>query len=337
MPNPEEKARRNERHRQQARARKSRHRRDRELVSPDASSSLGLRIADLARAMRTAGVSTPLTVEQAMAWKRDPDSAPDWLATLRGELLARAAVKEYQEQQEREKYELRRLAHETSAREKLRGGRFFFNREEREFVQDLTYHASVELLRGATAAGLDDLELTALRVYRIDPDDHATWHLHLDGCDGEGGRHCGERIEDMRVTRRVDALIESVQKETAAREWSVGQAVCAWYGTRLGRIVKINKVTVKVRMIGNRSRDGNDVIDKNLDPRYITPVPRTAPTVPEVGDMVTLRDYGGHTRSARVTEVDTPLFEAEYTLKSKQLRRRWFDPFSLQNENDPAE
>lgn len=326
---PEEKARRVEGRLRQKRARKEKQHRDRLLVPTEVSARLGLRVAELARAMRTAGVTTPLTPAQVASWQRDPDSVPDWLAALRGDQLARAAEKEYQNHLEEEKWRLRALVREQSAVEKLREGRRFFNREERAVVQGIAYQASINLVWGMSSDDLNDLELRALEIYHIDPDNHATWDLHLDGCDGLGVRHCDERVEEMRLARRVDALIESVHKETAAREWSVGQPVSAWYGSRVGRIIKINKVTVKVRMVGNQMRDGNALIEKNLDPRYITTVPETVPATPEVGDTVTLRDHRGHIRVALVTAVDTPLFEAEYTLRSKEVRKVWFDPLAL--------
>jgi hypothetical protein len=44
---------------------------------------------------------------------------------------------------------------------------------------------------------------------------------------------------------------------------------------------------------------------------------------------VVIRDHGGHVRHARVTEVDGPLFEAAYSLKSGQWRSAWFDVLAL--------
>lgn len=323
---PEEKARRAEYRIRQKRARKERQKRDRSLVPVEVSARLGLRVAVMASAMRAAGIDIPLTTENVASWQNDPESIPDWLATLRGDQLARAAEKEYQNHLEEEKWRLRALVREQSVMEKLRSGGSFFNREEREFVRGIAYQASEYLVSGE---GLNDWELAALKVYRVDPNNHATWDLHLNGCDGLGSSHCHERMEEMRLARRVESLIESVHKETAAREWSVGQRVSAWYGNRVGRIVKINKVTVKVRMVGNQMRDGNSLIEKNLDPRYITTVPENVPKTPKVGDTVKLRDHRGHTRVALVVEVDSPLFEVEYALKSKEIRRAWFDPLAL--------
>jgi hypothetical protein len=40
-------------------------------------------------------------------------------------------------------------------------------------------------------------------------------------------------------------------------------------------------------------------------------------------------DHGGHVRHARVAEVDGPLFEASYSLKSGQWRSAWFDVLAL--------
>ena len=46
-------------------------------------------------------------------------------------------------------------------------------------------------------------------------------------------------------------------------------------------------------------------------------------------EAVVIRDHGGHMRDARVVEVDGPLFEATYSLKSGQWRSAWFDVLAL--------
>jgi hypothetical protein len=133
-------------------------------------------------------------------------------------------------------------------------------------------------------------------------------------------------MEQLRAQRRVDALIESVAKETTLRDLHLtpSQFVTTWHGARVGLVIKVNKVTVKIRMIGGR--DGrNTIVEKNLDPRYVEPVPDGLPSPPKPGDEVVVRDHGGHARHARVIEVDGPLFEATYCLISGQWRSGWFD------------
>ena len=72
-----------------------------------------------------------------------------------------------------------------------------------------------------------------------------------------------------------------------------------------------------------------DRVERGFDRRYVQRAPDTLPAPPSVGDTVTLRDHGGYTRVAEVVEVDGPLFEATYALKSKQWRCGWFDVVAL--------
>jgi hypothetical protein len=139
------------------------------------------------------------------------------------------------------------------------------------------------------------------------------------------------RLEQMRAERRVDALIDSVAKETALRDLALtpGQFVTTWHGARVGLVVKVNKVSVKVRMIGGRG-DRHAVVEKNLDPRYVERAAPSLPAPPNSGAEVVFSDHGGHIRRARVVEVDGPLFEATYSLKSGQWRSGWFDVAALQ-------
>ncbi len=110
---------------------------------------------------------------------------------------------------------------------------------------------------------------------------------------------------------------------------TVGQFVTTWHGARVGQVVKVNKVTVKVRMIGGRD-DRNAVVEKNLDPRYVELAPNSLPAPPKPGSEVVVRDHGGYVRAARVIETDGPLFEATYSLKSGQWRSGWFDVAAIQ-------
>lgn len=146
-----------------------------------------------------------------------------------------------------------------------------------------------------------------------------------------GPEHCVIRLEQIRAERRVDALIDSVAKETALGDLVLepGQFVTTWNGARVGVVVKVNKVSVKVRQVGGRA-DRNAVVEKNLDPRYVQRAAASLPAPPGVGVEVVVRDHSGHIRRAEVVEVDGPLFEATYTLKSGQRRSGWFDLAALQ-------
>jgi hypothetical protein len=291
---------------------------------------LDLPVGALAQAMRAAGVHEQITEAQAKGWNTDPESVPEWLAVLRGERLARAAEQEYRREQAAERRQLRELAAEQSALAKVKAGKTRFSDEEWLYVQDWAFRAVKELVRNrGDVTGMDE---QVLRLAGIDAGDHSTWPLHAGGCDGGGSVHCTARVGELHARRRADALIESVAKEAAVRELALspGQFVTTWHGSRVGTVVKVNKVTVKVRMVGDRTRDGNTLVEKNLDPRYLSPAPDSLPALPKPGDEVVLRDHGGHTRQARVIESDGPLFEASYSLKSGQWRSGWFDLTAIQ-------
>jgi hypothetical protein len=291
---------------------------------------LGIPVAAIAGAMRAAGVTAQITEAQVRRWTADPDTAPQWLVLLRSERLASAAGLEYRRHREAERRERRELAVKQSALAKVQAGKRRFSDDEWLYVQDWAFSAAKDLVRGGEV-GVDEFDRQVLSAVGVDADDHWTWPVHAGGCDGVGSEHCWARMEQMRAARRVDALIESVAKETALREsaFSPGQFVTTWRGSRVGLVVKVNKVTVKVRMIGGRE-DGNVVLEKNIDPRYVHPAAASLPALPTAGDEVVLRDRGGHVRQARVVEVDGPLFEATYSLKSGQWRSGWFDLLALQ-------
>lgn len=319
-----------ERHRRK-RARAERRRRDRALAPVTVAQRLGIPVADLARAMRSAGVHEQLTEAQARDWTTAPETAPEWLTVLRGDRLARAAEQEYRRQQDNEQRELRELTAEQSALEKVEAGGKRFSDSEWLYVQDWAFRAARDLVRGSSDVEADDFGRRVLLAVGVDAEDHATWPVHARGCDGEGDAHCWMRMEEMRAKRRADARIESVAKETAVRELALvpGHFVATWHGRRVGVVVKVNKVTVKVRMIGGRD-DRNAPVERNLDPRYISPAPQSLPTPPAPGDSVVLRDHGGNLRQAQVIEAGGPLFEATYSLKSGQWRSGWFDLLALQ-------
>lgn len=204
-------------------------------------------------------------------------------------------------------------------------------KEEWAYVEDWAFRASKWLLEEPDPEVGEEAE-QVLRLIGVKVDDHRTWWLHIGGCDQQGTAPCRVRIDEMRAERRAEALLDSIAKETALREprMRVGAYVTAWSGRRIGQIVKINKVSVKVRMIGSRE-DGHVITEKNLDPRYVSVVHEHFRAVPEVDDEVVLRDHGGYTRSARVVTVDGPLFEASYSIKNGEWRSAWFDVLCLKS------
>lgn len=317
--------------RQRQETRAARRRADRALVPVVAAQQLGIKVGVLANAMRAAGVSTAITPTQAQQWANDPETAPQWLMQLLGERMAAAAQAEYGRQQDAEQQERRVLAAEQSALAKVRAGKRRFNDDEWVWVQDWAFRAAKELVRGWGEFDVTEFERQVLRAVGVDPDNHHTWPVHAGGCDGVGTDHCAVRLDQIRAERRVDALIDSVAKETALGHLALtaGQFVTTWHGARVGVVVKVNKVSVKVRMVGGRA-DRNTVVEKNLDPRYVERAAASLPAPPAAGDEVIVRDHSGHIRRAEVVEVDGPLFEAAYALKSGQWRSGWFDVAALQ-------
>jgi hypothetical protein len=291
-----------------ATAAKSAARRARRKAAVD-DQRLGIPVADLARAMRAAGLHDQLTEAQAKGWTADPETAPEWFAVLRGERPARAAGREYRRQQEAGQRELLELAAGQSAWAKVQAGKRWFSGVEWPYAQDWAFRAAKELVRTGPDREVSDEERQVLRAVGAGADDHATWPVHAGGCDGEGREHCAVRIEQMRASRRADALIESVAKETALRDLAVssGMFVTCWHGSRVGLVVKTstNKVTVRVRLIGGQG-DRHAVAGKNLDPRYAQLAPASLPAPPTPGGEVVLRDHGGHIRQASVAGVDGP-------------------------------
>ena len=318
------------RRRQRKRARAQHREEDRALVPVVVSQRLGIPVADAARAMHAAGATVPLTVRQAEEWASDPGLAPEWLSGLWGERIARAAQQEYHREQQREQQAMRELAVEQSALEKVKAGKRRFTDDELLLVEGWAFDAAKDLVRGEPGGEVSDFDYRVLRVFGVDPEDHETWPVHAGGCDGEGALHCAERIEQVRAQRRADALTESVARETALREagFSPGQVVAVWHGHRIGVVVKVNKVSVKVRLVGGQ-RDQYALLEKNLDPRHVHPAPEPLPQPPLPDEDVVIRDHGGHVRHARVAIVDGSLFEATYSLKSGQRRSAWFDVLAL--------
>lgn len=96
-------------------------RRDRELVTGDVAQILGLTIAEVAQAMRAAGVTERLTASEAKTWANGVDM-PEWLGVLHGERLARAAKEEHRKQQAEKDRQLRELMAEEGAISKVRSG-----------------------------------------------------------------------------------------------------------------------------------------------------------------------------------------------------------------------
>ena len=306
---------------------------DRALCPGEVSARLGMKIFSVAAAMRAAGVEEQLTLEQAEQWMTDLETAPDWFTGLIGERLAAAAIAEFERVRAEEEWQMEFLLIEKSAADKVASGTGRFTGEEWDYVLDWAYQVERQIFKNGPGVDISDYERQLLRLVGVDPDNHETWELHTRGCDGIGAAHCQIRIEK----KRVESLLDSIAKETTLKELGFvpGETITTWNGARVGVVVKTNRVTVKIRTTGTRSK-GYVPVERNVDPRYVQRATDAVPATPAVGDAVTIRDYGGHVRTVTVVATDGPLFEATYVLKSKQCRRVWFDVTMLQAAKEPV-
>lgn len=160
-----------------------RRRRDRALAAVVVAGRLGIPVADLARAMRAAGVAHQLTEAQAKGWISDPDTAPEWFTTLLGERLARAAEVEYRRQRAEEQRQLRQLAVEQSALAKVQAGKRRFSDAEWVFVHDWAFRAAKDLVRDGPEGEAADFDRQVLGGINW-----SSQHLDLEVCDGTAKR-----------------------------------------------------------------------------------------------------------------------------------------------------
>lgn len=90
---------------------------DRALCPVTVSNVLGLRVAEVAQAMREAGETTALTVSMAKAWKAGTVEMPDWLSGLYAERMARDARRELSRKDAELRHEVDKLVAEHRAKD----------------------------------------------------------------------------------------------------------------------------------------------------------------------------------------------------------------------------
>ncbi|MGI5239362.1 hypothetical protein [Dactylosporangium sp. CA-139066] len=138
-----------------------------------------MKVHEIARWMRGAGVTATLAPQQATAWTVDPRNAPEW-----------QAERAYRERRADIEYEHRMLnLTEKVAKRLLAGAKHFRNPDAELIAQDMALRASKELCRAHTEVCgkiipelLSDLDIAALRWAGIDPGDHSTWIVHRGDC-----------------------------------------------------------------------------------------------------------------------------------------------------------
>lgn len=82
---------------------------DRALCPVSTASVMQMKVHEIARWMREAGVAGPLTPQNAKAWKADARAAPDWFISLLAEKASRDAEREHRERQRDIEYEHRQV------------------------------------------------------------------------------------------------------------------------------------------------------------------------------------------------------------------------------------
>lgn len=159
---------------------------DRALCPVAVSQVLGLRVHDVAEAMRKAGATASLTLGQARAWRRLQSDVPDWLLPLFAEAAARTARREADRARRAVEDEHRMLLLEDRViRRLVTGGRV--KGADAEFIAaDLAARAVKELVRSdGDTDMLLPLDLAGLTWAGVDPSDRRTWFLQAGSGSGQ--------------------------------------------------------------------------------------------------------------------------------------------------------
>lgn len=221
---------------------------------------------------------------------------------------------------------------------KLLAGKRRFHGGDLEVVEEWAFYAAKDLLYSGGQVG--ELETAALRAVGIDANDHTTWPFHYGGCDGLGSDNCEERVAEMAAQRFEELEAERLERRERSRRdaeriasgaFVVGQPVLAYYDGRAAVVVKVNKVTVKVRHIGWKF-NGYELVERNYSPAYLHDLPaRLIQTMGAIaaGQRIEFTDWGGRKRVGEVFETDGPLLQVRYQLASGQPRTAWIDILRL--------
>lgn len=166
------------RHQEARAARRAQRGADRQLCPVVVANALGLRLHHVAAAMRTAGVTGPLTLEQARGWRAMREQPPPWLAELFGRRMARSAQRAYRNAQQAEQRAQEEARLWDDVRERLLAGRRIRGPYREWIATDMAFRAMKELVRAdGDPAWLCELDLAALRWAGVRPADRATWFL----------------------------------------------------------------------------------------------------------------------------------------------------------------
>ncbi|XKH58442.1 hypothetical protein LG293_17630 (plasmid) [Citricoccus nitrophenolicus] len=200
-------------------------------------------------------ISTPLTAEDVWSYRNGDAPTPEW---LRGLFL----------DVQRRKWEAaqRRQKNEFLMWEAFRTGRGEVPEPLKSRAYDMVTRIAKDLPHRTRdvrpTEAMEDWELGALRVWGSDPEDHRTWFRHLPFCDMEGPGTCGDRARARAEEKRAGQ--HAKRELLAGGQYKVGDRVVAW-GFRVGTVLQINQVTVKVKLTDRR--DWEQV--RNIDPTHL--------------------------------------------------------------------
>jgi hypothetical protein len=295
---------RRDKRRRQAAARRKRRADDQRLCSPAVVELLGLSSGRVAGAMRAAGVSTPLDEPTVTGWLSScARPMPAWLSQLMAEEAATAAEHEARARAEALEAEHRRLLVEERVQHKLLAGKRRFHGEDLEVVEQWAFYAAKDLIYSGDGE-VGELDTAVLRAVGVDANDHTTWPFHCGGCDGLGAANCAERVAQMAAQRFEELEADRLARRERSRRdaeciasgaFIVGQPVLAYYDSRAAVVVKVNKVTVKVRHIGWNAT-GYELVERNYSPTYLHNLSAGAAekaAAIAVGQRVEFTDGGG--------------------------------------------
>ncbi|MCL6424353.1 hypothetical protein Bequi_13360 [Brachybacterium sp. JHP9] len=185
---------------------------DRSLCPVPISSKLDLRVHDVAEAMRAAGETQQLTMDDLKSWRRDPESVPAWLVVLEAERELRRARSSAKAEARREREAARTFErkHERVIRtahviERLERGATRFRSElDREIVEGLAFEVSKELVRGTDPSELDAAAVNALKAVGVSAFKHKEWIVHAGGCEGTGRTCMDDAIARLQLGKTDD-------------------------------------------------------------------------------------------------------------------------------------
>jgi len=155
---------------------------DRALCPIPVATTLQLRVHQVASAMRAAGVTEPVTIKQARAWKSLNEQPPAWMLALMSQAATRAARRQARRQRRDVEDEHRMLILTADVEERLLASRTIRGADREFIASDHAFRAMKELVRAdGDVSYLNDLELAALRWAGVRPVDRSTWFLRAGG------------------------------------------------------------------------------------------------------------------------------------------------------------